>query len=269
MSEQTSAQIATGTEPNFARPWAPHRRRVYLGAAAFTGAAFVLVVVGVGVGILPPTFTVDVVANLLFGIPVILLPFVLLWNAPGEKRTRVYKAAELTLFYLPYTAGSQIGYELIFLIGHPLNLWTPTDDPGWKWLWWQYGLADTRYTSGNNWIFGLELVGVAVGVTVFLVWTRLIRPDLPTESRIKNLWLAFAGVAMLMSSTGVYFLSEVRSGFGDIGQGAFGLWFKFIAENVPFIILPSLVLYSIYLQIDYLTRRAGVTSPADRGFVGR
>ena len=147
-------------EPNFARPWAPHRRRIYLGAAAFTGAAFVLVVVGVGVGVLPPTFTVDVVANLLFGVPVILLPFVLLWDAPGENRTRLDKASELTLFYLPYTAGSQIGYELVFLIGHPLNLWTPTDDPGWKWLWWQYGLADTRYTSGNNWIFGLELVGV-------------------------------------------------------------------------------------------------------------
>ena len=98
-------------------------------------------------------------------------------------------------------------------------------------------------------------------MTVFLIWTRLIRPDLPTESRIRCLWLAFAGVAMLMSSTGVYFLSEVRSGFGDIGQGAFGLWFKFIAENVPFIILPALVLYSIYLQIDYLTRQAAGRDP--------
>ena len=67
------------------------------------------------------------------------MPLVILWDAPGENRTRLDKAAELTLFYLPYTACSQIGYELMFLIGHPLGWWTPTTDPGWKWLWWQYG----------------------------------------------------------------------------------------------------------------------------------
>lgn len=252
-------------EPDLARPWAPHRRRIYVGTAAFVGAAFVLVVIGVGVGILPPTFTVDVVANLLFGVPVILLPLVLLWSAPGEKRTRQEKASELTLFYLPYTAGSQIGYKLIFLIGHPFNLWTPTDDPGWKWLWWQYGLADSRYTNDNNWIFGLESIGVLTGVVLFVVWTRLIKTDLPVESRIRCLWLAFAGVAMLVSSTGVYYMTEVRSGFDHIGQGAFGFWFKFIGENVPYMVLPFLVLGAIYVQIDHLTRRAGALAATGVG----
>jgi hypothetical protein len=84
-----------------------------------------------------------------------------------------------------------------------------------------------------------------------------MRRDLPVESRIRCLWLAFAGCAILISSTGVYFLAEVRAGFSDIGQGAFGFWFKFIAENVPFMILPFFVLFAIYLQVDYLTRRAG------------
>lgn len=161
------------------------------------------------------------------------------------------------MIYLPYTAGSQLGYETIFLIGHPLNWWTPTTDPGWKWLWWQYGLADTRYTSGNTWIFGLELVGVITGTMLFIVWIRLMRTDLPVEARIRCLWLAFTGCAMLISSTAVYFLAEVRAGFGDIGQGAFGLWFKFIAENVPFMILPFFALIAMHRQIDYLTRRAG------------
>ena len=36
-----------------------------------------LAVVGVGLRILPPTFTVDVIANLAFGVPVILLPLCL------------------------------------------------------------------------------------------------------------------------------------------------------------------------------------------------
>ena len=41
---------------------------------------------------------------------------------------------------------------------------------------------------------------------------------------------------------------------GDI-HGAFGFWFKFIGENVPFMIMPFFVLYAIYLQVDYLARR--------------
>jgi hypothetical protein len=251
--------------PNFAKPWAPHRARIYLGVAIFTAAVFVLMTIGVSFDLIPPSFTVDVIANLLFGIPVILLPFVILWDAPGEERTRLDKAAELTLFYLPYTAFSQIGYELMFLIGHPLGMWTPTTDPGWKWLWWQYGLADTRYVSGNPWMFALEVVGVTTGIVVVTMWTRLIQPSLSTESRIRCLWVTFAGIAVLMSSTAVYFLAEVGAGFDDIGQGSYGLWFKFIGENIPFIVLPPLVLYAIHLQIDYLTRQAGArTSDASR-----
>jgi len=199
--------------------------------AMFTGLVFGLMTLGVGLGLIEPTFTSDVICNLLFGIPVILLPLVLLWDAPGEQRSRLDKAAELTLFYLPYTAFSQIGYELMFLIGSPLGWWGPTSDPGFKWLWWQYGLADTRYTSGNPWTFALEIVGVTTGVIVIIMWTRLIRPDLPAESRIRCLWVAFTGIAVLMSSTAVYFLSEVGAGFNDIGQGAYGLGFKFFAET--------------------------------------
>ena len=59
-------------EPNLARPWARHRVLIYLGVAIFTGLVFGLMTVGVGVGLIEPTFTSDVVANLLFGVPVIL-----------------------------------------------------------------------------------------------------------------------------------------------------------------------------------------------------
>ena len=76
-------------QPNLASPWAPHRARTYLAVAAFTGLVFVGMTIGVGVGLIEPTFTSDVVANLLFGIPAILVPLVLLWEAPGENRTRV------------------------------------------------------------------------------------------------------------------------------------------------------------------------------------
>jgi hypothetical protein len=254
MTSDVVTSAALDGEPNLARPWAPHRRRTYLALTAVTGIAFTVAVVGIGVGFLPPSSTVDVIANLAFGVPVIVLPLVYFWTGRGEHRPRLERAAELTMIYLPYTAGSQLGYEAIFLIGHPFNLWTPTTDPGWKWLWWQYGITDIRYTSANNWIFGLELVAVVVAITLMVLWIRMLRPDLPTESRIRCLWLTFAGCAMLISSTSVYFLSEVRAGFSDI-HGAFGFWFKFIGENVPFMIMPFFVLYAIYLQVDYLARR--------------
>lgn len=244
-------------ETDFARPWAPHRLRIYTGTALFVLGMFLLLTIAISLRIIPASFRVDVIANIIFGIPVMLLPFVILWEAPGEHRGRLDRAAELTLFYIPFTAASQIGYELMFLIGQPLGWWAPTDDPGWKWLWWQYGLADTRYVSGNPWVFALEVVGVSTGITVFVMWTKLLRSTLPLESRIRCLWVVLVGISVLMSSTAVYFLSELGAGFADIGQDSWGFWFKFIGENVPFIVLPPLVIYATYLQIDHLTRQAG------------
>jgi hypothetical protein len=252
-------------EPNLARPWAPHRARIYLGTGLFTGTVFTLMTIGVATGFIAPTFTVDVVANLLFGLPLLLLPLVILWNASGENRSRLDFAAELTMFWLPYTACSQISYELLFVIGYRLDWWVPTTDPGWKWFWWQFGLADTRYANGNPWIFGLEIVSVISGALLFAVWTRLLRPDLSTDSRLRCLWLAFAGCAALMTTTAVYVISEAGVGFADIGQGAFGVWFKFLAEILPFIVLPPVVLYAIHLQIDYVARRSGPRNVAADG----
>lgn len=248
------------TSPELARPFAPHRQRVYIGLLSVVGIVFVFMTLAEATGLLPPTLTVDVAANLIFGIPVLLLPLILFWKARGEQRSRLQLAAELTLIYIPLTAGSQLSYELPFLLGHPFNLWVPTASPGWRWLWWQYGLADTRYRSDDPWIFGLEFAAVLVGIVLVIAWLRLLRKDLPDESRIKSLWLVFVGITELLTGTVVYYVTEIRAGFNDIGQGAYGLWFKFVGENVPYMILPVFVLYAVYLQVDYLTRRAGAAA---------
>jgi hypothetical protein len=101
---------------------------------------------------------------------------------------------------------------------------------------------------------------VPVGIMLTIAWMRLLRKDLPDESRIKSLWLVFFGISVLLTGTVVYYVAEIRAGFSDIGQGAYGLWFKFVGENVPYMILPVFVLFAAYLQIDYLTRRAGATT---------
>jgi hypothetical protein len=145
----------------------------------------------------------------------------------------------------------------VFLVGHLVGAWTPTDDPGWKWLWWQYGLADTRYWGDNAVIFGVEFAAVLAGAIVFCGWIRLIRTGVSDDERIRGLWLGFVGCAMLFATTLTYFVAEVRAGFGDIGQGVYGLAFKFIGMNVASIVFPVLVLYPIHLQVEFLTRRKG------------
>ena len=204
------------THPDLARPFAPHRLKIYVVLFSFVGAVFAFMTIAAGTGLVAPSLAVDVAANLIFGTPVIVLPFVLLWKAPGEQRSRLALAAELIMVYIPLTAGSQLTYELPFLIGHPFNLWGTTSDPGWRWLWWQYGLADTRYRSDDNFIFGLEFGAVLVGILLFVVWTRMLRRDLRDESRIRCLWLSFFGVAVLITGTTAYYVAEVRAGFSDI-----------------------------------------------------
>lgn len=249
--------------PNLARPFAPHRLRIYLTAVVFLGVFWAAMTIGPQIGVIPASLTVDVVANVLFTIPFVGLPLVVFWDAPGEHRTGLQKAAELTLVYLPFTAASQITYELPFLIGNVTGIWdTPLTypfHPGWKWFFWQYAMADNRYWRENPYMFGLELASVSAGITVFVVWLRLLRTDLPDERRIRNLWVAFAGIATLMACTIVYFSSEARTGFADIGQGWYGTGFKFIFMNLAVIAFPPFVLYSIYRQVDYLTRRAGAS----------
>ncbi|NDJ91472.1 emopamil-binding protein, partial [Mycolicibacter kumamotonensis] len=93
-------------ETDFARPWAPHRLRIYTGTALFVLGMFLLLTIAISLRIIPASFRVDVIANMIFGIPVMLLPFVILWEAPGEHRGRLDRAAELTLFYIPFTAAS-------------------------------------------------------------------------------------------------------------------------------------------------------------------
>ncbi|KAA0108188.1 hypothetical protein [Mycolicibacterium sp. P1-5] len=89
-------------EADFVRPVAPHRLKAYTALFTVVGIVFVGTTIGVGTGLLSPRFTLDVAANLLFGLPVIALPIVLFWKAPGEQRSRLQLAAELTL---PLTVG--------------------------------------------------------------------------------------------------------------------------------------------------------------------
>ena len=95
------------THPDLARPFAAYRLKIYVVLFSFVGFVFAFMTIAEGTGLLPPSLAVDVGANLIFRTPVFVLPFILLWKAPGEIRPRLALYAELVLVYIPLTAGSQ------------------------------------------------------------------------------------------------------------------------------------------------------------------
>lgn len=259
MTTTTPTTHSTPIRPQyFWRPFAPHRARIYVIGTVIETLFLLIPTVGVQVGWLQPTLTLDVVANIILTLPFVFLPMVVLWDAEGERRTSMEKGAELILVWLPFTAFSQITYELPFLIGNVMGTWRETDNPGWQWIWWQYAQADTRWWGTNPYMFALELVAVTSGVTILGLWLKLLRPTTTDEERIRALWWCFLHIAMISACTVVYFVSEVRAGFVNIGQGWFyGVGFKFLFMNLAFMTYPVPTLYFIQRQIDFLTRRCG------------
>jgi hypothetical protein len=254
--------VANPREDRLARPFHPTRLRLYLVASVLVSVVFGVTTAGVTFGWLEPTLRLDVIANLLLALPILGLPLIALWDAPGEKRTRAEKGAELILVFLPLSASSQLSYEFAFVLGHPFGVWDPAaTDPGWTWLWWQYAQADGRYNSENPYAFAMEVTAVLAGLLMAIAWSRLIRPDTSPAQRVKHLWLAFAGCSAIVATTITFIVSAARVGFDDIGQGAvYGLWFKFLIMNGAFVIIPIVVLIAIAQQIGHLERSLGAAA---------
>lgn len=236
---------------DLARPFTPARLRLYLTIGSVQGLVTLLCAVGVGTDLLEPTRTLDVVANIFNFIPMVLLPVLVLVLV----KDRTARDAELILVWLPFTAAAQLSFELIWLIGQPLEWWQAAGDPGWTWMWWQFALADTRYFGENPSIFALELSAVLVAVAVLVAFRQLVRTDLSGRARIANLYLGGLGLVVLTVNTLFYFASTARNGFADIGQGDYGM-VKLVALNSPYLFFPIVVLVAIGRQIDHLYLRA-------------
>ena len=110
MTSDIVTQALPENEPNLAQPWAAHRKRTYLLLTAVTGIAFVLAVAGVGLRVSAAELHRRRHRQLgvrRAGDPATAGLFL---DGPGRTPPRLERAAELTLIYLPYTAGSQLGY---------------------------------------------------------------------------------------------------------------------------------------------------------------
>lgn len=251
--------VPDAPDVDLARPFTPQRLRLYLVIASVQSGVGAVCAVGVGLGLLDANRALDVVANLANVIAMVALPLavILLVQDP------VTRAAELTLVWLPFTAAAQLTFELAWVIGQLFDVWKPTDDPGWTWMWWQFALADTRYFGENPFIFGMEVAAVAAAVVVTISFVQLIRPGLPDAARVRALAIGLIGLAALTLNTLVYFASLLRNGMADVGQGTYGV-VKIVLLNGPYLVFPVLVLAAMVLLIEHLATRRSSPDPLSR-----
>lgn len=249
----TSDTRATPTSPHLAHPFTPQRLRLYLAVGSVQGLVTILCALGVAFDVLEPTRTLDVIANITAFVPMVLLPALVV----GMVKDPLLRGAELVLVWLPFTAAAQMSFELVWLVGQLFDTWQPVNDPGWKWMWWQFALADTRYFGENPALFALELLAVLAAAAVLVGFRQLINRTLPDRDRIKSLFLAALGLMVLTANTVFYFASTARNGFAEIGQGDYGM-VKLVALNGPYLVVPFFVLVAMGRQIDHLYQRAAL-----------
>ena len=117
---------------DFRRPWARHRKRVYLwssvAAALIAGVPILLV----GLGVLPMEPTGSIAAVAICG-PIIAPMVVAWWDAPLENRTLLEKANEFMIVWFPITAASQVLWEFSWLASSP---WGRLRRHSLRYLWW-------------------------------------------------------------------------------------------------------------------------------------
>lgn len=231
------------------------RKKVYVAAlvaAATLGAGAAL---GVGLGVIPPTPT-DVYLSWGF-LLLLLVPFIALWDNPGETRTRIEKWSEFGFCWLLVSGIAQTFWELpwFFLDFFGLVQWA-TEENRWLWVWWVYGGADTRYLSSNPTIAGLEFMAGFSGPFELYGWW-LYTHSKTIKEKITASWFALIIGVGLTYQTGVFFIAEWHVGWTHIQQGATGFWLKFVGLNVPWIVAPILSLPAAIYEIAHWYRVEG------------
>lgn len=73
---------------NVARPFAPRRLKIYCGGLIVLTLSTLVPTVGMEVGLIKPTFTVDVLGNIVLALPSWLVPLVVWWDGPGSTAHR-------------------------------------------------------------------------------------------------------------------------------------------------------------------------------------
>jgi len=158
----------------------------------------------------------------------------------GGPRARAVQVAELLWIWTIASTCAQLGWEAPFVaLSHWLDGVTAADT--WAWLFWAYGVADSRYIIADPFIVCMEGVTAYVGGPAE-IWTLVLfrRGQLQRAAR----W-GLVIAATQLYGTLLYFGIEALDGFAHINIGhPVDLWVKFLGLNALWIVLPALSMWA-------------------------
>lgn len=193
----------------------------------------------------------------------VVLGFLLIIGAPwlhagdrhdGSKQARML---DMLVLWTICSTCAQLGWELPFALMSQ-QLVGVTEHDTWAWLFWAYGIADSRYIIADPFVVVMEGFTSAVGGPLE-VWTLLLvhRRELK-KAALVGLCIA----ATQWYGTVLYFGIEVFEGLVHINTGNFfDFWLKFLVLNGLWMVMPLL---QISASIGVLTGRVDLDSPSLR-----
>ena len=242
---------------DFAKPTASFRKKTYWWSAAYATVIATGLIVGVGVGALPMDPHVGIYGCVLFITPV-FVAFAVSWmDAPGENRTTLEKANEFQMvWFLVAAAASELWWELAWLIGDLFG-WMHLDaHDRWGWIFWYYGINDTRYLNSDGALWAMELAAVSGAAIMLFSWFKLRAAGNDPKLRIKPLWCCFFTMSVMLSVFFIYFVAEARHSFPDFPRhGFWDVSMILVYENLPWLIAPIISLPFVAKQLGYLYRQ--------------
>lgn len=187
-------------------------------------------------GRVDPRFASHVMALLVFS------GFLALVSAPflprRERCSRAEQLADLLYVWTIASTCAQLGWELPFVL---LSPWLDGATAGdrWAWLWWAYGIADSRYLIADSFVVCMEGVTSIAGAPLEIYTLLLFR-----RGRIKSA----AALSLLVNGTqfygaALYFGIELHAGLVHINTGhPVDLWVKFVGLNLLWLVLPAVAM---------------------------
>lgn len=241
--------------PNLGASASGRRKYFYTAALLITVVIMGGIYLLVGLGVVPGT-PMDVYVSAVM-LVVLFVPFVALWDNPGEMRTKVEKWSEFAFVWLLVSGIAQSFWELPwFLLDSNGIVQHITVKDHWLWLWWVYGGADTRYITSNPTIAGLEFMAGFSGPFELFAW-YLYANSRTIRQKTTACWMALILGVGLTYMTGVFFMAEYHRGWVDIHQGMMGFWLKFVGLNVPWIVAPIIALPAALYELAHWYRVEG------------
>ncbi len=242
---------------DFAKPVAKVRVRTYWWCAAISAIIAIGAVLGVGLGWIPMDPWTGNIACFLFITPV-FVAFAVSWiDAQGENRTTLEKANEFQMvWFVVAAAASELWWEVAWLTGDLFGWMHLTENDRWGWLFWYYGINDTRYLTSDGDLWAMELLAVLGAAIMLRAWFKLRAAGNDPEKRIKPLWHCFFTMSIMLCVFFIYFIGEARHGFPDFPRRYFwDVFLVLIYENLPWLIAPIISLPFVAKQLGYLYRQ--------------